>query len=172
MTVETNLAPLFVEYSRSKLLDQYWPRLRTVVTPLSDEQVWWRPNPASNSIGNLLLHLNGNVYQWLVASFKKLPDDRNRPVEFNERRRLPLREMLANLESTMREASRVFEHLTAADLAATWQIQGYTVTGLAAVYQVVEHFGMHYGQILYVTKAMRGEDFGFYRELDQTGRAS
>jgi hypothetical protein len=38
------------------------------------------------------------------------------------------------------------------------------------VYQVLEHFAMHYGQILYITKFLRGEDLGFYRELDKTGR--
>lgn len=63
-------ATLFLEHSRKKLLAEWWPRLRTVVAPLTEEKLWWRPNEASNSIGNLLLHLNGNVRQWLVASFK------------------------------------------------------------------------------------------------------
>jgi hypothetical protein len=52
------------------------------------------------------------------------------------------------------------------------QIQGYHVTGLVAVYQVVEHFGLHYGQIMYITKALNDKDLGFYRELDKTGRLS
>jgi hypothetical protein len=55
-------------------------------------------------------------------------------------------------------------------LLATFKIQGYTVSGLQAIYQVVEHFGVHYGQIAYITKLLRGEDLGFYRELDDTGR--
>jgi hypothetical protein len=72
----------------------------------------------------------------------------------------------------MQEAAKVLDRLTPDDLAATYEIQGYTVSGLAAVYQVVEHFGMHYGQVVYISKAMRGEDLGFYRELTATGRAS
>jgi hypothetical protein len=139
---------------------------------LTDEQIWWRPNPACNSIGNLLLHLNGNVGQWMVASFNGLDDARNRPAEFNERRRLPGRLLLERLDETMQEAEKVLDRLTPDDLAATYHIQGYTVSGLAAVYQVVEHFGMHYGQIVYITKALRGEDLGLHRELTETGRAS
>jgi hypothetical protein len=65
------LTTLFLEFSRKKLLEQYWPRLRGCVESLTDEQVWWRPNEASNSIGNLILHLDGNVRQWLVSSFNR-----------------------------------------------------------------------------------------------------
>lgn len=160
----------FLEFSRRKLLEQYWPRLRSCVESLSDEQVWWRPNETSNSIGNLILHLNGNVRQWLVSSFKHLEDTRERPAEFRERQAIPSRVLLEKLDTTMNEASEVLASLTEADLLTTFNIQGYTVSGLEAVYQVVEHFGMHYGQILYIAKLLRGEDLGFYRELDTTGR--
>lgn len=131
-----------------------------------------RPNPACNSVGNLLLHLNGNVRQWLIASFSGLEDGRNRPAEFNERRRIAGKLLVQQLDATMQEAATVLDRLTARDLAATYQIQGYTVRGLDAVYQVVEHFGMHYGQVLYINKTLRGEDLGFHRELNLTGRAS
>ncbi len=173
MTAETEgAAGLFLDFSRQKLLEQYWPRLRSCVGTLTDEQVWWRPNAACNSIGNLLLHLNGNVHQWLVASFNRLDDGRDRPAEFSARQAAPGAALLALLDETMQEASRVLARLSEADLLATYAIQGYTVSGLAAVYQVVEHFGMHYGQILYVTKMLQERDLGFYRELDKTGRAS
>jgi hypothetical protein len=145
--------------------------LRRCVEGLSDEQVWWRPNDASNSIGNLILHLNGNVRQWLVASFKRLDDHRDRPAEFRERQLIAASALLEKLGTTMKEASEVLASLSEADLLTTFEIQGYTVTGLHAVYQVVEHFGLHYGQIVYITKLLRGEDLGFYRELDATGRA-
>ena len=167
---QPDLTALFLDHSRRKLLDEYWPRLRGCVESLTDEQVWWRPNAASNSIGNLVLHLNGNVRQWLVASFNGLDDSRDRPAEFSERQTISASTLLENLGATMREASGVLSRLTEADLLATFQIQGYTVSGLDAVYQVVEHFGMHYGQVLFVTKLLRGQDLGYYRELDKTGR--
>ena len=80
-TTESNAAIQFLEFSRHKLLEHYWPRLRGCVESLTDEQVWWRPNGASNSVGNLILHLNGNVWQWLTASFNRLEDTRDRPAE-------------------------------------------------------------------------------------------
>ncbi|HEX5236278.1 MAG TPA: DUF1572 family protein [Silvibacterium sp.] len=162
---------IFLEFSRHKLLDQYWPRMRSCVESLSDEQVWWRPNKSSNSIGNLLLHLNGNVRQWLVASFNRQEDTRNRPAEFNAPEQPGASILIKKLDETLQEAAKVLSRLTEADLLAHYDIQGYYKgTGLAAVYQVVEHFALHYGQIVYITKLLRDEDLGFYRELNQTGR--
>ncbi|HXW62873.1 MAG TPA: DUF1572 family protein [Candidatus Acidoferrales bacterium] len=170
MNPEPGLAALFLDFSRRTLLDEYWPRLRGCVESLADEQVWWRPNEASNSVGNLILHLNGNVQQWLLSSFGHLEDTRDRPAEFSERRRIPSAVLLEKLGRTMQDVSRVLARLTERDLLATLRIQGYTVTGLGAIYHVVEHFGMHYGQILFITKLVRGENLGFYSALDQTGR--
>jgi Protein of unknown function (DUF1572) len=166
------VAELFLEFSRKKLLGQYWPRLKQTVAPLGQEQVWWRPNESSNSIGNLILHLNGNVGQWLVASFNREQDRRNRPQEFSERVLIPASQLLDRLASTLEQASAVLARLTVAELVAPYEIQGYKVCGLDAVYQVVEHFGLHYGQILYIAKSLTGNDLGFYKELNQTGRAS
>jgi hypothetical protein len=163
-------ARIFLEFSRSKLMEEFWPRLRGCVESLTDEQVWWRPNEASNSIGNLILHLNGNVRQWLVGSFDRTDDARDRAAEFAERKLRAPAALLDALGTTLHEASAVLSRLTEADLKSTLHIQGYTVSGLEAVYHVVEHFGMHYGQIVYVTKLVRSEDLGFYRELNETDR--
>jgi hypothetical protein len=167
---DANVSTLFLEFSRTKLLTQYWPRMRSSVESLTDDQIWWRPNEASNSIGNLLLHLNGNVRQWLVASFDRKEDTRNRPAEFAERQHIPAAELLNTLGGTLETADGVLARLTEADLRETYHIQGYTVSGLHAVYDVVEHFALHYGQIIYITKLIRAKDLGFYRELDKTGR--
>jgi uncharacterized damage-inducible protein DinB len=158
----------FLEFSRHKLVGEYWPRLRGAVESLSEDELWWRPNEASNSVGNLLLHLDGNVRQWLIASFGRLEDARDRPLEFRERRGIEASTLLRTLGTTLDEASEVLTSLTDGDLRATLHIQGDTVTGLQAVYHVVEHFGTHYGQILYITKMLHGKDLGFYRELDRT----
>lgn len=172
ISVNSALATQFLKYSRKKLLLEYWPRLQNSVQPLTDDQIWWRPNAACNSIGNLILHLNGNVGQWLVAAFNGYRDERNRIVEFKERRLISGRELLERLGSTMQQASDTLDQLDAERLSRMYEIQGYTVTGMDAIYQVVEHFGMHYGQILWIVKATTGKDLGFYRELDRTGRAT
>jgi hypothetical protein len=168
---DNELAALFLEFSRQKLFGQFWPRMQECVAPLTAEQVWWRPNDASNSIGNLLLHLNGNVRQWLVASFNKEDDKRNRPAEFAAQGGLPAADLLARLGATLDEAAKVLDRLTVDELLAPYEIQGYHVHGLDAVYQVVEHFGLHYGQMVTITKSLLGKDLGFYKELKKTGRA-
>ena len=167
---EPNTTSLFLEISRRKLVAEYWPRMRSCVESLTDEQVWWRPNEASNSVGNLLLHLNGNVGQWLLGAFNAREDARNRPTEFAAREVIPRAALLERLEATLQEAAATLSLLTDADLLRTCDVQGYTVSGVEVVYHVVEHFGMHHGQILYITKLVRGEDLGFYRALDKTGR--
>ena len=167
---DSAIATEFLKFSRGKMVEQYWPRLRSCVESLSDEQIWWRPNENSNSIGNLVLHLSGNVTQWLVASFAHKQDIRDRPAEFAQREVIAKAELLARLGKTMEAAAARLERLTESELAATYHIQGYTVTGLHAVYQVVEHFGLHYGQVAYATKLLLGKDLGFYKELSKSGR--
>lgn len=165
------LTTLFLECSRHQFLEQSWPRLRQCVESLTDEHIWHRPNPASNSIGNLILHLNGNVRQWLVTSFNHDEDHRNRPAEFSEIRVIPKAELLSTLAATLEEARVVLERLTTADLLASYEIQGYNPTGLDVVYHVVEHFALHYGQIIYITKMLTAQDLGFYSYLNKNGRA-
>jgi len=168
---DAELAILFLDCSRKKLLEESWPRLKNCVAALSEAQLWWRPNDASNSIGNLLLHLNGNVTQWLLVSFNKNEDRRNRPAEFAARQGTTPAELLAMLGATLNEVAVVLRRLTVEELLAQYQIQGYHVRGLEAVYHVVEHFGQHYGQIAYIAKTLGGRDLGFFKELDMTGRA-
>lgn len=167
---DNEITALFLETSRKSLFDQYLPRLREAVAPLTVEQIWWRPNEASNSIGNLLLHLNGNIGQWIVAAFNKNPDRRNRPAEFAAEGGLMAAELLDRLSATLDQVRAVLARLTPAELLARYQIQGYNCSGLYAVYHVVEHFGLHYGQILYIAKSLTGKDLGFYKELNKTGR--
>jgi uncharacterized damage-inducible protein DinB len=164
------LATIFLNFSRTKLLDQYWPRMKRCVESLSADQLWWRPNSSSNSVGNLLLHLNGNVTQWLVNSFNGEPDLRDRPAEFATTEGPSAAELVAKLEGTLARAAQVLGRLTPAELLAPYTIQGYNVRGLDAVYQVIEHFGLHYGQIVYITKTLLAHDLGFYKELSSTGR--
>jgi uncharacterized damage-inducible protein DinB len=170
-TTDSELATLFLESSRKDLFGQCWPRMKTCVESLTTEQIWWRPNEASNSIGNLLLHLNGNVRQWLVTSFNHGEDTRNRPAEFAAKEGGTAKELLERLGATLDEAGTVLDRLTPAELLASYDVQGYHASGLYVVYHVVEHFGMHYGQIVYITKLLSAKDLGFYTELNKTGRA-
>ena len=165
---DLEFARVFLDYSRRKLLEQLWPRTCQCLEMLTEEQIWWRPQETSNSIGNLLLHLNGNIRQWIIAPLGGGSATRNRPAEFAERRQIPLRELQDSLEVALREVDGILGQVEPMALLQTYDIQDRKgVTGLEAIYHVVEHFSMHYGQILYITKLLTGHDLGFYRHLDE-----
>ena len=167
MSNDEQIAKLFLSTARHSLIDEHWPRLRECVSSLTEEQLWWRPNETSNSIGNLLLHLDGNLGQWILANFNRVADNRNRPHEFGERGPVPAAGLIARLASTVEEAGAVLARLAPADLTATFQTQGYTVSGLHTIYHSIEHFAMHYGQIAYITKLLQNRDLGFFQHLDK-----
>lgn len=97
----------FVKFSREKLQDEYWPRIRRCLESLTEEQIWWRPNEASNSTGNLLLHLNGNMRQWIPAPLGGIPNTRDRDAEFAEPRQLDTTTVRSALDQTLKEFDRI-----------------------------------------------------------------
>lgn len=153
----------FIAQARHSLLRYHLPRIERCAGALSEAEVWSRPNPASNSIGNLLLHLEGNVRQWIISGLTGAPDRRRRDAEFSEQGPLPPAATVAHLRKTVQAAARVLARLSARDLSRRYHIQGFRVTGLEAVFHVTEHFAFHTGQIIYATKSLCGEDLAFTR---------
>jgi uncharacterized damage-inducible protein DinB len=160
----------FISLSSALLREDFLPRIRTAVDRLTDEQIWWRPNEASNSIGNLMLHLSGNVTQWIVGGVGKQPVTRDRQREFDERRRIPGQELIAHLTAAVESAAGILERLDPSTLAEPRVIQGMNVTVMQALYHVVEHFAMHTGQILMLTKMNTAEDLKLYEFSGDTAR--
>lgn len=153
----------FLAQSREYLTAHYLPKIRAALEGLDEADLWWRPNPASNAIGNLLLHLAGNIRQWIVSGVGGAPDRRERAREFAAQGELTRPELLARLTEAVLDADAVLARTDPASLGERRQIQGREVTVLAAIYHVVEHVAMHTGQILYVAKLRSGNDLGFYR---------
>ncbi|MBF8248277.1 MAG: hypothetical protein HW374_1077 [Bacteroidetes bacterium] len=151
-----------MEFCRKKLLQEYLPRIQCCVSELSEEDVWWRAHESDNSIGNLLLHLSGNVRQWIISGVGEAKDLRERQKEFDERKHLSKAELLQKLETTLEEADSVLEKLDLSRLLEIRHIQKYDVTCLEAISHVVEHFSGHVGQIIYITKLRKGVDLKFY----------
>ena len=152
----------FISQSRKLLLQEYWPKIVRCLEVLPVEDLWWRPNGISNSIGNLLLHLSGNVRQWIVAGVGESPDTRVRHEEFETTTELDSDVLLSRLYSSLQEVDAVLARLVSEDLTQTRTIQGMRVTVLEAVYHVVEHFSTHVGQIIYITKLRTGTDLRFW----------
>ena len=158
----SDTAHRFLSQARHYLNDDYLPKIRRCLEVLSGEDIWWRAHENTNSIGNLVLHLCGNVRQWIVSGLGGEEDRRRRPAEFSRRRPVPREQLLEMLETTVREATRVLDSLSEADLATTRRIQVYDVTGLQAILHVVEHFAYHTGQIIYITRLRKNVDLKFY----------
>ncbi|MGE5716450.1 MAG: DinB family protein [Acidobacteriota bacterium] len=152
----TDVAQNFLGESRRYLQSAYLAAIERSVAPLTDAQVWWRPNEASNSIGNLILHLSGNVRQWIVGGVGRRPNERNRQQEFDERKPIPKEQLLARLRAVLQEADEVLASVTEAGLTEPREIQGHDTTVLKAIYHVVEHFSTHTGQILWIAKSQPG----------------
>jgi uncharacterized damage-inducible protein DinB len=155
----------FIEASRVFLTEDFLPRLVECLEKMSDEDIWWRPNEQSNSAGNLVLHLCGNVRQWVSAAIGGVKFQRNRAEEFSTRDPIPKAELIERIRAALNEVDGVLEKLPPNRLLVHYMIQAYKPSGLQAIYHIVEHFSYHLGQILYIYKLRTGADPGFYRHL-------
>jgi len=167
-----NHGAAFLAQSREYLTAHYLPKIRGSVDVLPEADLWWRPHDAANCIGNLLLHLAGNIRQWVVSGVGGAPDRRDRAAEFARREPIPRTELLALITEAVLEADSVIAATDPASLGERRQVQGRTVTLLEAIYHAVEHFGMHTGQIVYIAKLRSGTDLGFYEVIDGIPRAA
>jgi hypothetical protein len=142
-------------------LDSALNRIKHCLGQLNDEQVWRRSQPSLNSIGNLILHLCGNLRQWIVSGVGSAADVRNRPAEFAERGPLPKEELMRSLEAVVEEAQRILAGVDARQLAEVRRIQGFDVTGVAAIFSSVPHFRGHTQEIIHMTRLQLGDAYKF-----------
>jgi uncharacterized damage-inducible protein DinB len=155
---------------RRRLIGESLPRIKNCLAQLSTEEIWGRPNENSNSVGNLILHLTGNVRQWILTGLGGAPDVRERQQEFDERGPIPTEDLLNGITAVLHEVDELLDRLSPDDLTKKRSIQGYEESGLSVLVHVVEHFSYHVGQIAYITKAVKDIDLEFYagQDLDQT----
>jgi uncharacterized damage-inducible protein DinB len=146
-------------------------RIHACAKRLTDEQIWHRPNGNTVSVGNQVLHLTGNVGQWINSTLGARPDLRERDREFNEVGPVDRRAFMERFDATLAYAYDVIDGLTEADLARVWTVQGFSETGLSIVFHVVEHFSYHVGQVTLHTKLALDIDTGYYngQNLNATG---
>lgn len=148
-----------------KELRQGCERVASCLDRLSTAQVWHRDHAVENSIGNLVLHIEGNLRQWIVCGIGGDEDRRDRDWEFATREALPAAELLQRLEATVADAEAVLRRLPPARLLESRSIQVYRLSVLHAVVHVLTHFSGHVGQIIWATKHVTGLDLGFYGYL-------
>lgn len=158
----TALTTAFIEEIKRRLFTESVFRLKKCVNELSEEQIWYRPNNASNSVGNLVLHLEGNVRQWVVAGLGKNEDVRERQKEFDEKGPVPLEKMLSDMDKLMEEVNQILNKTSTTDLLEVRDVQGFQESGLSILVHITEHFSYHVGQITYITKMLKDKDMGYY----------
>ena len=152
----------FLARASEFMLGDYLPKIEHCLEKLTDEQIWWRANEDSNSIGNLILHLCGNARQWIICGVGGQPDHRNRDAEFAQRDAIARDELLTLLRATLSEIETTLRTLDPSLLLEHRQIQGNDVDLLYAIFHVTEHFSMHTGQIIMLTKMLTGTNLRFY----------
>jgi uncharacterized damage-inducible protein DinB len=165
MTIEAD----FLTSAADKLAENL-DRIETCVAELPPPSLWARDSENENSVGNLLLHLEGNVRQWILSGIAGAPDERDRPSEFAARSGANAPVLYAKLRETVTQAIGSIRSLAHPRLAEEICIQGFDTTVLSAIFHVVEHFSGHTYQIILLTKRYTGRDLGFYSYLDKTGR--
>jgi uncharacterized damage-inducible protein DinB len=160
--VRSTPASEFIDASRTLLTHDYLPKLLKCAEILSDDDVWWRPNESSNSVGNMLLHVCGNMREWIIGGAGGQSVVRDRDREFAARESMSRDELMAEVERTCRDVDRALAALRETTLLDRIEVQGSQVTRLHAVYHAIEHFSYHLGQVVYVTKLRGGKDLGIF----------
>jgi uncharacterized damage-inducible protein DinB len=163
--MNTGLDRAFIDFSCEKL-EQLCGRICACLGKLDAARIWQRGTESENAIGNLVLHLCGNLRQWIGFGVGRLPDVRQRDLEFLARDSASPEDLQENLREAVNEAVNIIRPLTADRLLEMTRVQKYEVTVLWAVYHVVEHFSGHAGQIIFATKRFTGEGLDFYAHLN------
>ena len=156
------IGQFFITRSRLHLSQDFLPKIERCLELLKNEQIWWRANPQSNSIGNLILHLSGNVRQWIVSGLGGAADSRDRDAEFAQRDMISREDLIKRLKRTLGDADAALAKFDVEKLLDRQSIQGCDVSALEAILHVVEHFSMHAGQIVLLTKILAKKDLAFY----------
>lgn len=149
-----------------RICEESIPRILKCLTHLSEEQLTWRPNNHTNSVANLILHLNGNVRQWLLASLLNIPHKRQRDQEFLPKTTTTQKELELLLQELNQDIRKAALQLNQNYLESTFSIQGFKENGISIVMHVMEHFSYHTGQITYITKQLQNLDTAYYSGFD------
>ena len=133
---------------------------------LDESQIWLKPNSALNSMGNLVLHLSGNITQYIISTLGGAPDLRNRDAEFAATGGKTKDELKEIFNAVIQQSIQCIHKTTEAELSTLKKVQVYELTGVGIIIHVTEHLSYHTGQIAFLTKLLLEKDLGFYAGLD------
>lgn len=155
-TIESTLRSEF-----ENLLDQSMLKITNCTSQLTDAQIWWRPAEGMNSIGNLLLHLRGNLDQWMRVGIQGDCDDRDRESEFSSRESASGQELVSNLHETVVQTKNILANMQSSDWLLETSVQGFSITKAGVLMHTVPHFVGHTHQIVMLTRMQLGDQYRF-----------
>ena len=161
-----NIGELFLTFSHDRM-KLFLSRIVDCLGRLSEEQIWMRGSESENAIGNLVLHLSGNVRQWVISGVLGEKDIRDRDAEFEARGTGTKQGLQTRLETVVGQALEGVKTLPPNRLAERITVQNTDTTVLQAIYAAVEHFSYHTGQIIFATKMLTGQDLGYFKHLNR-----
>jgi hypothetical protein len=157
---DANLGEAYLAESREQL-SKATGVIRHCLGQLNHERLQWRPTESMNGIGNLVLHLCGNVSQWIISGVGGEPDLRDRPQEFSERGPFRAKDLLRQLDEVTERADAVLRAVPPRQLLDHRRVQGFETTGLSAIFDSVAHFKGHTQEIVFLTRMQLGNDYRF-----------
>jgi uncharacterized damage-inducible protein DinB len=155
----------FIEQSISRF-EENTPKIEKCLAELTEDELWRRPNASSNSTGNIILHLCGNITQYILSSLGNMEDKRERDKEFSSTRVLQKAELMDKLKTTVKAAVKIMRSLDNDAMLRKHSVQGYDLTAIGILIHVVEHYSYHTGQIIFWTKLVKDKDLGFFSNVD------
>jgi uncharacterized damage-inducible protein DinB len=167
--MKEELLPEFIN-AATTFIDENTARLKTCLSELDEADIWIRPNKNSNSVGNLILHLSGNIRQWIISSLGNAEDTRQRDSEFAANDGYTKSELAEKLFSIVEEAKKIINKMTPEELLTKRKVQGYLYSGIAIILHVTEHYSYHTGQVIFWTKLLKDKDLGFYTDSNLNER--
>jgi hypothetical protein len=140
----------------SRIAKVFPAQIRVAVEPLTEEQIWWRPNESSNSIGNIVLHLTGSLNHFLNFKLGGIPYERNRAAEFAERRNIPKAELMKAFEDMVVNAEQTLSSLRPETLGSPSPVQELYRITFEDLIAIATHVANHAGQIVWIAKMFDG----------------
>jgi uncharacterized damage-inducible protein DinB len=160
MTTHTDesIGQAFLAQARQRLAASH-ERIRHCLGQLDDAQVGWRPHASMNSVANIVLHLCGNLRQWIVSGVGGAADVRDRPAEFAERRPIARDELLGRLDQAVAEAAEALSRVGDRQLLEARRVQGFDETVLSAIFDSLSHLAGHTQEVVYITRLQLGDAY-------------
>lgn len=166
MNIEEKILVLILEDFTRRLFMEGIPRIKICLHKLSLDQIWYKHNENVNSVGNLILHLCGNVRQYILTGIDGQEDIRQRSLEFSDHTKLAVDQLVEKLDDLEKDVLKVLSRIKATDLIEERKVQGFDENITSILIHVAEHFSYHVGQITFYTKWVTNEDTGYYAGLD------